>query len=154
MGQSKLKYILLILVILLIMSSNIYAQERLICNDYYLSVGTDYQMAEDNSAALSFYFKQRKYYPGCPESEIALYKSIEIYHGKIMNSNIGYAAEARSLIIEFSELSDDSTMIADVKSWLADIKEKEEEITLTATVFWTIVGSIALLVVYFTAAGF
>ena len=137
-----------------IMSSEGRAQERLHCNDYYLSVGRDYQAAEDNSAALSYYFKQRKYYPGCPGTEIALYKSIEIYHEKIMRSKgVEHTAKARSLVIEFSEISDDSTMIADVKSWWADIEKKEREVTLTAAVFWEIVGSAALVVLYFTLAG-
>lgn len=137
-----------------IISSEAPAQERLNCNDYYLTVGSDYQTNDDQSAALSYYFKQRKYYPGCPESEIALYNSIEIYHEKIMISKgVEYTAEARSLIFEFTELSDDSSMIADVKSWWLDIQRKEKEVTITATVFWTIVGSVALLVLYFTAAG-
>lgn len=71
-----------------------------------------------------------------------------------MNSNrVEQSNEARSLVIEFSEISDDSTMIADVKSWWNDIQKKETEVTLTATVFWGIVGSIALIVLYFTAAG-
>lgn len=69
------------------------------------------------------------------------------------SKGVEHTAEARSLVIEFSEISDDSTMIADVKSWWFDIQTKEKEITLTATVFWTIVGSIALVVLYFTAAG-
>ncbi len=69
------------------------------------------------------------------------------------SKGVEHTAEARSLIFEFSELSDDSTMIADVKSWWMDIQQKEKDVTLTATVFWTIVGSIALVVLYFTAIG-
>jgi len=131
-----------------------HAQERLNCNDYYLTVGSDYQANGDQSSALSYYFKQKKYYPGCPETEKALYKSIEIYHEKIMRSyGVEHANEARSLVIEFSEISDDSTMIADVKAWWGDIQKKETEVMLTAAVFWEIVGSIALIVLYFTVAG-
>jgi len=149
-----LKHILIFIYIFGITSSEIYAQERLNCNDYYLTVGGEYQEKNDQNAALSYFFKQRKYYPGCPETEIALYKSIEIFHDKIMSSKgVEHTAEARSLIFEFSELSDDSTMIADVKSWWMDIQMKENDVTLTATVFWTIVGSIALVVLYFTAVG-
>ena len=131
-----------------------HAQERLNCSDYYLTVGSDYQASGDQISALSYYFKQKKYYPGCPETEKALYKSIEIYHEKIMSSNgVEHTNEARSLVIEFSDISDDSTMIADVKSWWDDIQKKEREVTLTAAVFWEIVGSIALIVLYFTVAG-
>ena len=154
MGQSNLKYILISIYIFGITSSNIYSQEHLKCNDYYLAVGSDYQAKNDEKSALSYFFKQRKYYPGCPETEIALYNSIEIFHEKIMRSKgVEHTAEARSLIFEFTEISDDSTMIADVKSWWLDIQRKEKEVTLTATVFWAIVGSVALLVVYFTAIG-
>ncbi|MCH8928711.1 MAG: hypothetical protein IIB39_08360 [Candidatus Marinimicrobia bacterium] len=149
-----MKHIFIFIILFAITSSEIYAQERLNCNDYYLTAGRDYQANDDYIAALSFYFKQRKYYPGCPETETALYNSIQIFHEKIMASKgVEHTAEARSLVIEFSEISDDSTMIADVKSWWFDIQTKEKEITLTATVFWTIVGSIALVVLYFTAAG-
>lgn len=149
-----MKHILIFIYIIGITPSNIYAQERLNCNDYYLTVGSDYQAKNDENAALSYFFKQRKYYPGCPETEIALYNSIEIFHDKIMRSNgVEHTAEARALIFEFAELSDDSTMIADVRSWWIDIQRKEKEVTLTATVFWTIVGSVALLVLYFTAVG-
>ena len=149
-----MKHTIILAVLMTLMSSESQAQERLKCDDYYLSVGSDFQAVDDNSAALSYYFKQRKYYPGCPETETALYNSIEIYHEKIMKSKgVEHTAEARSLIIEFSEISDDSTMIADVKSWWLDIQTKEKEVTLTATIFWEIVGSAALLVLYFTVEG-
>ena len=149
-----MKFLIILVVLMTIMSFEGQAQERLNCNEYYLSVGSDYQAVDDNSAALSYYFKQRKYYPGCPETEIALYNSIEIYHEKIMHSKGAvHTAEARSLVIEFSEISDDSAMIADVKLWWADIEAKEKEVMLTATVFWEIVGSAVLIVLYFTAAG-
>lgn len=149
-----MKHSIILAVLMTIISSEGQAQERLHCNDYYLSAGNDYKAVDDNSAALSYYFKQRKYYPGCPESEKALYNSIEIYYEKIMRSKgVEHTAKARSLVIEFSEISDDSTMIADVKSWWADIQTKEREVTLTAAVFWEIVGSVVLVVLYFTAAG-
>lgn len=130
------------------------AQERINCDDYYLSVATDHHRRGDITAALTNYYKQKRYYPNCPESEIALYKTIEIYHNKIMiDGRVGYVPKTRALVIEFSEASDDSTMIADVKIWWTEIQQKEKEITLTAPIFWQIVGSAALFVIYFTVAG-
>ena len=130
-----------------------FAQERLHCPDYYISIATGYHAEGDIKSALSNYYKQRKYFPDCPDSEYALYKSIEIYHEKIVEStqfediNI-----ARSMMIEFSNLSDDSTMITDVKKWWGEIQQIERETTMTAAVFWQITGSIIFLVLYFTVA--
>ena len=130
-----------------------FAQKRLKCPDYYISIAAEYHAEGDIQSALSNYYKQRKYYPGCPASEYALYKSIEIYHEKIVEStqfediNI-----ARSMVIEFSNLSDDSTMITDVKEWWGEILQIERETTMTAAVFWQITGSIILFVLYFTIA--
>ena len=130
-----------------------FAQKRLNCPDYYISIATEYHAAGELQAALSNYYKQRKYFPDCPDSEYALYKSIEIYHDKIVEStqyediNI-----ARSMVIKFSELSDDSVMIEEVKEWWGEIQQIENETTMTAAVFWEITGSVILLVLYFTIA--
>ena len=132
-----------------------FAQERQNCPDYYISTAAAYHAKGDIKSALSNYYKQRKYYPDCPASEYALYKSIEIYREKIVQStqfediNI-----ARAMVIEFSVLSDDSTMITDVKKWWGEIQQIERETTMTAAVFWQITGSIILFVLYFTVANF
>ena len=132
-----------------------FAQERLNCPGYYISIATGYHAEGEIQSALSNYYKQRKYYPDCPDSEYALYKSIEIYHEKIVEStrfediNI-----ARSMVIEFSNLSDDSTMITDVKKWWGEIQRIERETTMTAAVFWEITGSVILLILYFTVANY
>ena len=132
-----------------------FAQKRLNCPDYYISIATGYHAEGEIQSALSNYYKQRKYYPDCPDSKYALYKSIEIYHEKIVEStqfediNI-----ARSMVIEFSNLSDDSTMITDVKKWWGEIQRIEKETTMTAAVFWEITGSVILLILYFTVANY
>ena len=59
----------------------------------------------------------------------------------------------RSLIIEFSSVSDDSTMTADVAAWWTEVRKIEKETTLTTAVFWEMVGFISLFVLYFTIAG-
>ena len=59
----------------------------------------------------------------------------------------------RSLIIEFSSVSDDSAMTADVAGWWTEVKKIEKETTLTTVVFWEMVGFISLFVLYFTISG-
>ncbi len=56
----------------------------------------------------------------------------------------------RSLIIEFSSVSDDSAMTADVASWWAEVRKIEKDTTLTTFVFWEMVGFISMFVIYFT----
>ncbi len=124
------------------------------CNSYYFTLASEQYRDGETKAALKNYYKQKYYYPGCPDSEKALYSTIKIYHEMIRgNARINYFDDFRSLIIEFSDISDDSIMTADVAVWWTEVKKIEKETTLTTPVFWEMVGFMALFVIYFTVAG-
>jgi len=146
-----LKTLLFILLYILISTSFISAQEIHKCSSYYYSIASEQYKAGNASAALKNFAKQKYFYPGCPDSEKALYNTIKIYHEMIVvTARIEHFDDFRSYIIEFSSLSDDSVMTADVAAWWTEVKRIEKETTLTTPVFWEMVGFIALFVIYFT----
>lgn len=148
-----LKPLLLILLYPLIYASSISAQEIHKCSDYYFIIASEQYRAGNTSAALRNFAKQKYFYPGCPDSEKALFNTIKIYHEMIVETaRIEHFDDFRSLIIEFSSLSDDSVMTADVAAWWTEVRQIEKETTLTTPVFWEMVGFISLLIVYFTVS--
>ena len=139
----------------LICLSDVSAQERHKCSSYYFILGSEQYQGGNRAAALKNYYKQKYFYPGCPDSEKALYNTIKIYHEMIVESaRTEHFDDFRSLIFEFSSVSDDSAMTANVAAWWTEVRKIEKETTLTTTVFWEMVGFMALFVLYFTIAGF
>jgi len=146
-----LKPLLIILLYSLIFFSAISAQNIHKCSNYYYSIASEQYQEGNTRAALKNYYKQKYFYPGCPDSERALYNTIKIYHGMIVESaRREHFDDFRSLIIEFSSVSDDSAMTADVASWWAEVRKIEKDTTLTTFVFWEMVGFISMFVIYFT----
>ena len=149
-----MKPIHFISVYFLICCSALSAQDNLKCNSYYYIVASEQYQEGNTKAALNNYYKQKYYYPGCPDSEKALYSTIKIYHEMITEyPRTEHFDDFRSLIIEFSSVSDDSAMTADIAAWWTDVRKIEKETTLTTTVFWEMVGFISLFVLYFTING-
>ena len=135
----------------LICFSAISAQDIHKCNSYYYSIASEQYQEGNTGAALKNYYKQKYFYPGCPDSEKALYNTIKIYHGMIVESaRTEHFDDFRSFIIEFSSVSDDSSMTADVAAWWTEVRKIEKETTLTTPVFWEMVGLISIFVIYFT----
>jgi len=146
-----LKPLLFIFFYSLICFSGISAQDIHKCSGYYYNIASEQYQAGEKRAALKNFYKQKYFYPGCPDSEKALYNTIKIYHEMIVESaRTEHFADFRSFIIEFSSISDDSAMTADVAAWWTEIRRIEKETTLTTAVFWEMVGFISLIVIYFT----
>ena len=149
-----MKPLLFILLYLLNCFSPISAQDIHKCSSYYYSIATENYNEGNTRAALKNYYKQKYFYPGCPDSEKALYNTIKIYHEMITESaRTEHFDDFRSLIIEFSSLSDDSAMTSNVAEWWTDVRKIERETTLTTPVFWEMVGFISMFVIYFTISG-
>ena len=149
-----MKTLLFILLYSLICFSAVSAQDIHKCGSYYYSLALEQYQEGNTRAALKNYSKQKYFYPGCPDSEKALYNTIKIYHGMIVESaRTEHFDDFRSFIIEFSSISDDSTMTADVAAWWTEVRKIEKETTLTTLVFWEMVGFISMFVIYFTISG-
>jgi len=149
-----LKPLLFILLYSLIFFSAISGQNSHKCSSYYYSIASDYNQKGNTRAALKNYYKQKYFYPGCPDSEKALYETVKIYYGMIVESpRTELFDDFRSYIIEFSSVSDDSLMTADVAVWWTEVRNIEKKTTLTTPVFWEMVGFISMYVIYITISG-
>ena len=149
-----MKSFLFILLHSLIWFSAISAQDIHKCSSYYYTIASEYNKEGNTKAALKNYYKQKYFYPGCPDSEKALYNTIKIYHGMIVESaRTEHFDDFRSFIIEFSSASDDSAMTADVAAWWTEVRTIEKKTTLTTPVFWEMVGFFSMFIIYITISG-